>query len=429
MTRSGIMPRLGDGRRAGQDSVKNEDAAQRAGGMRPSLVGRTGDVLTLVGFAMAPSYGKGVGGINGFPYADMVLGLAAMVRALQFMTEGIPKAGLRRQAFLLSLMSLFCLSAVVSGFANNDPVSYGLLSITISTVGSVLLVASYGDGERSTRPLVQAFAIGCTVLAASAFIEPARAQGRAFGWAIHPNQLGHSCLMGAFAAFWLYDQARSRTQRLAWLGSGIACVAGLMESGSRGGLLGLWAGGMIYLCLRGRFRVVLAAVAVTWGGSVLLVTGVIHLPPSNPIVRLVSEGTEDSGSNAARRDLLSEDVAKINNDPMFGAGLQDLWNIHVVYYQGWIGAGAFGGLVLMGLGLTMVLVPLWQRPTDLALACGLAAIALAWLFTNILTPRDQWLFIAVAMGSTRLTLGPPRADSHPALGGERRSLRGAPSGR
>jgi hypothetical protein len=386
------------------------------------LISRSGDVLTLIGFAMAPSYGKGIGGINGIPYADMVLALAAIARGFQFLTEGVPRMGLRRLSVLLGILGLFCLSAMISGFANNDPLPLSFITIAIATVGSVLLIASYGDGESSTRPLLQAFTIGCVVLAVSAFLSSTRLEGRAFGWAIHPNQLGHSCVMGCAAAVWLYDNATSRLQRWCWAAAAAVSFLALMQSGSRGGLLGLWAGAMIYLCLRGRFRLILGAVAFTWAASLLLVTGTIELPASNPIERLFNEGTEDTGSNAARRDLLADNWRQINADPMFGAGFKDLWNIHVVYYQGWVGAGALGGFLVMGLGATMLVLPLWQRKRDLALACGLAAIAVAWLFTNILTPRDQWLFIAVAFGTTRLAkVRPlePALDPLTGAGGER----------
>ena len=59
-----------------------------------SFLRRTGDFLTLAGAVVAPSYGKGIGGINGLPYADIILGLAALTRAAQALTEGLPRAGL-----------------------------------------------------------------------------------------------------------------------------------------------------------------------------------------------------------------------------------------------------------------------------------------------------------------------------------------------
>ena len=53
------------------------------------------------------------------------------------------------------------------------------------------------------------------------------------------------------------------------------------------------------------------------------------------------------------------------------------------------------------LGLTMLFMPLWQRPRDLALACGAAGIAAAWCFTNVLTARDQWIYIALTFAMSR----------------------------
>ena len=62
------------------------------------------------------------------------------------------------------------------------------------------------------------------VLAFSAFLSSTRLEGRAFGWAIHPNQLGHSCMMGCAASAWLYDNATSRLQRWCWAGAAAVSI-------------------------------------------------------------------------------------------------------------------------------------------------------------------------------------------------------------
>jgi hypothetical protein len=48
----------------------------------------------------------------------------------------------------------------------------------------------------------------------------------------------------------------------------------------------------------------------------------------------------------------------------------------------------------MLVGGIMLVLPLGLRRRDLALGCGAVAIATAWGFTNLLTVRDQWMFIA-----------------------------------
>jgi hypothetical protein len=134
----------------------------------------------------------------------------------------------------------------------------------------------------------------------------------------------------------------------------------------------------------------------------VLLTGLVVLPPSSPIARLITSdeaNTSSSVSNEARSDLLASNWAEITADPVFGSGFQDIDLVHVVYLQGWIGAGAVGGFVLMLIGGGLVVLPFAVGRRDLILACGGVAIAVAWGFTNLLTPRDQWIFIALVFAT------------------------------
>ncbi|HEY4376857.1 MAG TPA: O-antigen ligase family protein, partial [Acidimicrobiales bacterium] len=368
----------------------------KAAALGPSLIRRTGDILTLLGTLLAPSYGKGIGGINGFPYADIVLGFAALARVAQALTEGLPRRGLRRQSVLLGLLGAFLVAGLVCGVVNNDPLPWAYLRVVIATIGTVLLVSVYGDGK-DLRPVVTAFALGTAILALSSF-GGLKLQGRAIGWSSHPNQLGHSCMMGIAAAAWLFEAATVRSRRWLWLGVIALDLVAVNRSGSRGALLGLALGGLAYLWLRGDRRLRIAAVAAVWAGTLLLVTGLVVLPPSNPLSRLLtSNGTDTSASlsDSARTDLLKSNWAEISAHPAFGDGFHGVDQIHMVYLQGWIGAGAVGGFFLMLVGGAMLVLPFAVRPRDLALACGGVAITIAWGFTNLLTLRDQWIYIAV----------------------------------
>ena len=361
---------------------------------RPSFVRRTGDMLTLLGALMAPSYGKGIGGINGFKYADIVLGLAALVRVAQALTEGLPRAGMRRQSVLLGVLGAFVLAGLVCGLVNNNPLPWAYLRVVIATIGTVLLVCVYGDGK-DPRPVVSALVVGTAILALSSF-SGLKLQGRAIGWSSHPNQLGHSCMIGVAAAGWLYEADKVRWRRWLWLAVIALDLVAIDRSGSRGALLGLAAGGLVYLWLRGDRRLRILAIAAVWAGTIILVTGLVVLPPSNPISRLLTSNgnnTSSSVSDNARTDLLKSNWAEISAHPVFGNGFHNVDLIHMVYLQGWIGAGAVGGFLVMLVGGAMLVLPFTVRQRDLALACGGVAIAVAWGFTNLLTLRDQWIFI------------------------------------
>ena len=208
----------------------------------PSLIGRIADYLTLIGMFMAPLYGKRIGGtITGLAYADAVLGLALLARGVHLLTVGLRLRTLQRHSFLLGTMGLFSVLALISAFVNRtNPLELGYVRVVIATLGSIVLVATYGDqGAGGRRQLLYAFGFGCLVLALSSFTGP-KLQGRAFGWSVHPNALGHSCMMGCATAVWLWDNARKPLHRWFWAGAVFLNLAAIMNSGSRGAL---WASG------------------------------------------------------------------------------------------------------------------------------------------------------------------------------------------
>ena len=391
--RRGVRPRGG--------SVPAERGASAA-----ALLGRIADGLTVAGLFFVPIYVPNIGGAYGIVASDVLLGLAAMARGVHIAAAGVSRKAIYRQSYLLGVLGVFALAGVVAQFANHqNPIIWAYLRVVIATAGSVLLVATFGgdDWAANRFRLVRAFGLGCFVLALSS-LQGAALQGRPIGWSIHPNALGHSCVMGLFAAIWLVDNVKGRYERMFWAASAVACLYAIMQSGSRGGLLGLWAGGVLYLALRGNLRAIVGAIAATWFAVLLVAGGVVTLPASNPINRLFNEETGSGLSNDARRDLLDEDFEIIGKSPIFGGGFADddlVINVHVVYLQGWVAAGAVAGFCLMLIGATMLFLPFVTQRKDLALACGCAAVAVAWLFTNILNLRDQWLFIAIAFAGAR----------------------------
>jgi hypothetical protein len=377
-------------------------------GDRPSFLRRTGDVLTLAGALAAPSYGKGIGGINGIKYADIILGLAVLARVAQALIDGVPREGFRRQSVLLTLLTVFGLFGLLTATVNHQFLSWSFIRIMIATAGTAVLLAVYGDGT-DVRPIVSAFALGTAVLALSSFTGP-RIGGRSLGWSSHPNQLGHSCMIGVFAAAWLHDNAASPWMRRLWLAVAALDLVAINRSGSRGALLGLAAGGVLYIWLRGNARVRVGAVAAVWVVLLVIPTRIVVVPRGNPIGRLLTSSAPNTSAGASDRQrdtLLSASWRLVESHPIFGTGVKNIDlsqgtggtfkgidQVHLVYLQGWIAAGVLGGFALMLIGAILVVMPFGRAPRHVALACAGTAIATAWGFTNVLTLRDQWIMVA-----------------------------------
>jgi hypothetical protein len=387
-----------------------------------SLVGQIADWLTLFGLFLAPLYGKGIGGLTGIAYADIVFALAAPIRVADLMITGIRRVSLRRHSFLLGMMGILALDGVVTALiAGRNPIEWEFVRILVATVTIVLLVATYATQDRaSRRNLLVAFTAGTVVLALSSFGGP-RLAGRPLGWSIHPNGLGHSCMMGVFAATWLWDNTKNGWRRWMWAGAAGLNFIAIMNSGSRGAFLGVAAAGLIYLVRCGDRRLTLVAIVGFMLAVGVLFSGAVHLSDNNPISRLTNQsqqGSSGSYSDQARQEQLDEDIARITAHPLVGNGFKDIILVHVAYLQPWVGAGAVAGLVAMAIGLAMLLLPFVTRRSDLALACGATAVAIAWAMTNIFTLRDQWAFVAIAFASAESisVLGRDRRDRRAYLG-------------
>ncbi len=372
-------------------------------------LGTIADGLTLLAAVLVPNGGLAVGGRLGIGYGDIAFGLALGARAVHYAVGGFPLRRLRRWSFLLGIVCALCGAGFISGLINGNPIASIYLFMVFALIGSIVLVGTFGSDEHEVniRRLATAFALGCCVLALSSYFSPS-AQGRNIGFSIHPNAMGHTLIMGLAVTIWLYDKSVAPLMRLAWGGGVVLCLAGIMQSGSRGGTLAALVLGGLYLVLRANLRVVLGTLAAVWIATTVLLLGAVDLGFGNPLERLFSGNLTTEYSDAERRILLADNLEDIGEDPIFGKGWDTITNIHIVYFQGWVGGGAVPALLLMILGVTMAAMPFWQPRRELALACGAAGLAVAWLVTNIFTSRDQWIFLAIVFGQSPspLALGP-----------------------
>ena len=81
----------------------------------------------------------------------------------------------------------------------------------------------------------------------------------------------------------------------------------------------------------------------------------------------------------------------------------------MLYLQYWQAGGALAGLAIILLGVAMVLLPFGRPRWVLALPCGAAGVAIAWIFTNVGSTRDQWIFLVLAFRLARAGTEPQRA--------------------
>src|SRR5207302_969421 len=97
-------------------------------------------------------------------------------------------------------------------------------------------------------------------------------------------------------------------------------LAAIMNSGSRGALLGIWVGAMFYFSLRGNRRLNLLALGATYLAILVLLVGIVHLPANNPLARLLTQGQQNTSaaySDQARSQLFQNDLARIDAHPFF----------------------------------------------------------------------------------------------------------------
>jgi len=167
--------------------------------------------------------------------------------------------------------------------------------------------------------------------------------------------------------------------------------------------------GLLYVVLGRRKKAMIALAMLGYVLVLATLTGVLDLPEESAVGRIAG-GSSAAAADQQRQEGLEANLRAITDAPVFGQGftLPDravdvYFYVHDAYLQAWIASGFLGGLVTMLLGATMLALPFGQPPRSLALACGVAAIALAWIGTNIFLTRDQWIFMALAF---RMTASP-----------------------
>jgi O-antigen ligase len=211
-----------------------------------------------------------------------------------------------------SLPKLVILLAAVALFFAVRQVCRTRRELTVAVAGALvglLLAGAYGLVQHATGGTTTSFELDGSVI------------GRVQGAFVHPNKYGVylATLIPLAASFAL---ARRSPTRLRWLGAGALALAvpALAFSFSRGAMVGLAVGSLIWLAVV-RPRVAPVAALAVIAAAVILAPGTLK-------ERFEPEGTE--GDIAVRRDIWGAALDIYSDHPLLGAGVN---NFRVAYAE------------------------------------------------------------------------------------------------
>jgi O-antigen ligase len=291
-------------------------------------------------------------------------------------------------------------------FASEPMVSLlAIAKFVFGALGSVTVLALWAPTRDEVRALCGLWLAGATLSAGWALAISETTVGRPAGLATHPNHLGIVCVLGLGLALGFALDQRRRTRLLAVLACPVLLV-GLLASGSRAALLGVFIVVPAVAAFSQRVQVALASIAVGAIAAVGVFAGVLQLPADTGVGRLFdASGAE---SNVGRIEHLERSVARYQRHPLTGEGFEFAQEAHNVYLQVLVGGGplALGGLALVGLSVIAAVCRGTRgrsRRTlgDAALLAGMgggyAGYLVAAAFQNILWDRYLWLYVALLL--------------------------------
>jgi O-antigen ligase len=319
---------------------------------------------------------------------------------------------------------LFALGALLSTFGSPEPIQalgvttrFVFLTVVWFWLGTVLL----------RRPEHLRTAVACWALSLAASGAAAVAQllwgdvipgsaplyGRMTGFAQHMNDLGGSCAIGIVAAIWLARTTRgSAFMRAAAVIVALLIGAGVVLSGSVGGLLAATAGVAVFLILSPPSpRVVVLFVLAAGAAFGLVQLQVLHDAPT-PLER-IERVRQEGGTISSRLETYQSAVARIEENPVVGVGLRaggaptdTGFQVHNSLLGAWYEGGllaALGLVVVVGSSAGVALAARGQAKTNeqRLLATALLACFLAYLTFGLGAPtlysRYGWVPIALVL--------------------------------
>jgi O-antigen ligase len=262
------------------------------------------------------------------------------------------------------------------------------------------------------------------------------AWGRMTGFTEHFTHLGGLVAIAFVPALMFAVDGSGRAQRIAGAASIPLLGAGLLLSGSVGGMGAAIVATILWLFLRGvtRRTVVILGAATVCGLVLMSATGTTDSPsPMERILRVTSTElpASEGGTLYSRLDVYGEAWDRIQHHPLIGVGLDEGSNekalgpllVHNVFLGPWFGAGILGllGVVMLVVGLLKVGGDLLRRTTGherslvAALFSGVVAFLVFAMGEPILYVRYGWfpaaILVAVSAQQRRLA-----ADARAGLG-------------
>jgi O-antigen ligase len=257
----------------------------------------------------------------------------------------------RQHRNLLAVHPLF--SYLVLAFVGWSAISVAWSESSSGAVTSVmryalnaLLLPIAFTAIRNRRDAVRIFAaivVGAAIAAVSAIVSPpppeSAISGRAAGTVGDPNELAAALLVGlAIATAFLVNRHIKRPLRALSGIAAVLCLAGILISLSRGGLIGGACALLIAIVVGGRWR---GRVLALCGALAVLAVGYFALLASLPAKERVLDVS--AGGGTGRLDLWTVALRMIQAHPFggIGSGQFPISSVHYLLRPGLIQSGAF----------------------------------------------------------------------------------------
>jgi O-antigen ligase len=247
----------------------------------------------------------------------------------------------------LTYLILAFLGWNIISIAWSDSHSEALTSVMRYSINALLLPIAF-TAIRNRRDVVRilaAFVVGASVAAVSAIVHPpaieSTIQGRATGTVGDPNELAAALVVGlAIASAFAVNRHFTTLIRAFAAFSATLCLAGILLSLSRGGLIGLAGALVVAVAVAGRWRArVLAACAALALSAVAYFALFASLPAKERVLNI------SGGGGSGRLDLWTVGLRMVSAHPLRGIGTGQ-FAISSVHYLLQPGAIARGDLIV-----------------------------------------------------------------------------------
>ncbi len=224
-----------------------------------------------------------------------------------------------------------------SGTALTNAMRYGLDAFLLPIAFTAV------RDRRDAMRILGAIVIGASIAAASAIVAPpppeSAVYGRATGTVGDPNELAAALLVGlAIAVAFAVNRHIRPPLRAMCAGAAVLCLAGILLSLSRGGLIGTGCALLIAIAVGGRWR---GRVLALCGSLAVLAVGYFAFIASLPAKQRVLD--VGGGGGTGRLDLWTVGLRMIEAHPVrgVGSGQFPLVSVHYLLRPGLIQSGAF----------------------------------------------------------------------------------------